>query len=209
MYCVQAADELGGGHEAVCASLRGALTSLLSDFPSLPHETLSDESGAASNDCLRWLDASGFLGMEDEESSSEGVEDDTDPEKAAREVSIERARQMVRAGDATAAIRLLSRRVDHEKSGRAKFLLDGEVASIMVERSEFRVARPKLEGLLQKIKDHNLEEWEAEDVVARILGLYFWCLEPDDDQGRDEILDRISALDENLARSIWEKVDER
>ena len=57
-------------------------------------------------------------------------------------------------------------RANRERSERASFIIRGEAARIMVERGETSVARPILEELLGEIDSHNLDDWEAGDVVA-------------------------------------------
>jgi hypothetical protein len=163
-----------------------------------------DDSAAASSDTLQWLQAAGFLRAEGEAEGEDEPSDDADPEKARREASFARAAQMVQAGDPDGAIQLLMGRADRETSERASFITRGEAAKIMVERGEVSVARPILDELLQEIDEHNLEDWEAGDVVAKPLGLLFRCLDPTEGPLRQQIYERICRLDPLLARELSE-----
>jgi type VI secretion system protein ImpA len=203
-YAILAADHLGSGYKAVTAALRGALRSHLRDLPSVATATLMDDSAAASSDTLQWLQAAGFLRAEGEAEGEDEPSDDADPEKARREASFARAAQMVQAGDPDGAIQLLMGRADRETSERASFITRGEAAKIMVERGEVSVARPILDELLQEIDEHNLEDWEAGDVVAKPLGLLFRCLDPTEGPLRQQIYERICRLDPLLARELSE-----
>ena len=121
-----------------------------------------------------------------------------------REASFERAQKMVQGGDPDGAIRLLMRRGDVERSERARFITRAEAAAIMVSRGEMVVARPILDELLKEVDQHNLEDWEAGEIVARPLGLLYRCLDPSEGPIRQQIYQRICRLDPLLARSIGE-----
>lgn len=204
-YSILAADKLGKEYDPVAVALRGALRSLLDDLPALATATLMDDSASASSETLTWLTAAGFIESEDDgDAGRPDPGDDTDPDQARREGSFERARQMVQGGDPDGAIRLLMRRADRERSERARFISRAEAAAIMVSRGEMAVARPILEELLQEVDQHNLEDWEAGEVVARPLGLLYRCLDPGEGPVRQQIYQRICRMDPLLARSIGE-----
>ncbi|MBT8398444.1 MAG: type VI secretion system domain-containing protein, partial [Gemmatimonadetes bacterium] len=203
-YSILAADKLGKDYHPVGATLRGALTSLLDDLPALVSATLMDDSAATSSETLAWLTAAGFVQVEEEGEVQPDPGDDTDPDRVRREGRFDRAQKLVQGGDPDGAIRLLMRRADRERSERARFLTRVEAAAIMVGRGELNVARPILDELLQKVDGHNLDEWEAGEMVARPLGLLYRCLDPDEGPLRQQIYQRICRLDPLLARSIGE-----
>jgi type VI secretion system protein ImpA len=203
-YSILAADKLGKDYEPVASSLRSALRSLLEDLPALATATLMDDSASASSETMAWLKAAGFVASgEDSEPPLDGS-DDTDPDHARREGSFKRAQQLVLSGDPDGAIRLLMRRGDVERSERARFITRAEAAAVMVSRGDVAVARPILDELLKEVDEHNLEDWEAGEVVARPLGLLFRCLDPSEGSARQQIYQRICRLDPLLARSIGE-----
>ena len=201
-YSILAADKLGSEYRPVAMALRGALKTALADLPALVTATLMDDSAAASPDTLTWLESAGFVRAGDAEADEGDASDDTDPERVRREASFDRARQMVQAGDPDGAIRLLMRRAHGERSERARFMARVEAAGIMVEGGEGPVARPILDELMKQIQEHNLEEWEAGEEVARPLGLLYQCLAQGEDPLRQQIYQRICRLDPLLARSM-------
>ena len=103
----------------------------------------------------------------------------------------------VRAGRTDRAIALLMREVGSEKTRRGRFLVQTELASIMVDGGHHAVAQPILEELMANVESHKLEEWESGDVVARPLALLYRCLERiDGDPGtRQALYLRICRLD--------------
>ncbi|MCJ7629111.1 MAG: type VI secretion system domain-containing protein [Longimicrobiales bacterium] len=201
-YSILAADKLGKEYRPVASALRGALKLLLEDLPSLAEATLMDDSSSASSETLAWLKAAGFV--ESGETGDPLPGEDTDPDQVRREASFERAQKMVQGGDPDGAIRLLMRRGDVERSERARFITRAEAAAIMVSRGELVVARPILDELLKEVDQHNLEDWEAGETVARPLGLLYRCLDPSEGPIRQQIYQRICRLDPLLARSIGE-----
>jgi type VI secretion system protein ImpA len=201
-YAILAADKLGGEFRPVAVALRGALKSALADLPALVTATLMDDSAAASPDTRTWLETAGFVRTGEEPGDGGDSPDDTDPERIRREASFDRARQMVQAGDPDGAIRLLMTRAQWERSERARFMARVEAAGVMVERGDGSVARPILDEIVKEIQEHNLEEWEAGEAVARPLGLLYRCLDPGEGPLRQQIYQRICRLDPILARSI-------
>jgi type VI secretion system protein ImpA len=201
-YAILAADKLGPEYRPVAMALRGALKSALADLPGLVASTLMDDSAAASPDTRTWLETSGFVRTGEGEGEGEDGVDDTDPERIRREASFQRARQMVQAGDPDGAIRLLMARARGEKSERARFMARVEAVGIMVERGDGTVARPILDELMKEIQEHNLEEWEAGEAVAKPLGLLYRCLGQGEDPLRQQTYQRICRLDPLLARSM-------
>jgi len=201
-YSILAADKLGAEYGPVAKALRGALRSALADMPALANAILMDDSAAASPDTLTWLETAGFIRAGDADADGADPSDDTDPDRVRREASFDRARQMVQAGDPDGAIRLLIRRAHGERSERARFMARVEAAGIMVERGDGPVARPILDELMKEIQEHNLEEWEAGEAVARPLGLLFRCLDQAESPLRQQIYQRICRLDPLLARSV-------
>jgi type VI secretion system protein ImpA len=203
-YSILAADKLGKDFSAVAGALRGALRSLLADLPALAEATLMDDSASASSDTLTWLRAAGFIAASGSDGPEADPGNDTDPDASRREGSFQRAQQMVQGGDPDGAIRLLLRRADAEPSERARFITRAEAAAIMVSRGEMAVARPILDELYKEVDQHNLEDWEAGEVVARPLGLLYRCLGSGEAPLKQQVYQRICRLDPLLARTLGE-----
>jgi type VI secretion system protein ImpA len=189
-YALTACDELGSEYQIVGAALRGALRSLLEDLPGLVDMTLMDDTPTANRETREWLTGLGAAAPNDQEPAvSPELPRSRDPRAAAL--------AEVRAGRTDRAIALLMREASSEKSHRGRFLLQTELASVMVDAGHHVVAQPILEELLSSVESHRLEEWEAGDVVARPLALLYRCLEKaDGDFGtRNALYLRICRLD--------------
>src|SRR6185312_4064146 len=77
----------------------------------------------------------------------------------------------VRAGRADRAIALLMREASREKTSRGRFLIQAQLARVMVDAGHEAVAMPILEQLISSIESHKLEEWEAGELVAAPMSL--------------------------------------
>jgi type VI secretion system protein ImpA len=194
-YALTACEQLGEEFLIVAAALKGALRSLLSDIPALVDMTLMDDTPTGNAETRKWLG-----------SILEAQATATAPEQSTEEVAPETLRPRggrnaalaeVRAGRTDRAIGLLMREAASEKTKRGRFLVQTELASIMVDGGHHIVAQPILEELIGSIEGHRLEEWESGDVVARPLALLYRCLEHlDGDPGtRQALYLRICRLD--------------
>ena len=103
----------------------------------------------------------------------------------------------VRAGRADRAIALLMREASREKTSRGRFLLQAQLARIMVDAGHEAVAMPILEQLIADIEAHRLEEWEAGELVAAPMALLYRVLEKTDGDAatRQSLYLRICRLD--------------
>jgi type VI secretion system protein ImpA len=177
-YTVTACDQLGSEYDRVAGAIRAALRSLLQDLPQLTEMGLEDDTPTANTETRNWLRESGL----DEPGSEPGVplaaplagswRSTTDP--------FERAMDRLRAGQPQKAIELLMTEAAREKSERGRFLRRSQAASIMVDEGMETVATPILQEMVDLVRDHKLEQWEAGDIVAQPLGLLFHCLSKGD-----------------------------
>jgi type VI secretion system protein ImpA len=110
----------------------------------------------------------------------------------------------VRGGRPERAIALLMNEVNREKTRRGRFLLQAELAAIMVDTGHEAVALPILEELVADIEAHKLEEWEAGAVVAHPMSLLYRCLTKTDQDPstRQQLYLRICRLDPVQAMSF-------
>ncbi len=92
---------------------------------------------------------------------------------------------------------MLLRDAEQETSARARFLSRAGAAGIMVDSGLEAVALPMLRQLHDLIEAHKLEDWEAGDVVARPLGLFYRCLRKlgGEDEFKTTLYRRICRLD--------------
>jgi len=198
-YAFTACERLGSEFAIVASALRGALRSLLADLPGLVDMTLMDDTATANAETRAWLKGIVEAESDSPELSAPTASDSThgrDPSGAAIAT--------VRGGRTDRAIAALMREVGSEKTKRGRFLLQTQLANIMVEANHHPVAQPILEELIAQVESHKLEEWEAGEVVARPLALLYRCLETlDGDAGaRQALYLRICRLDPLQAMSF-------
>jgi type VI secretion system protein ImpA len=194
-YALTACQQLGTEYEIVATAIRGALRSLLTDLPSLIDMTMMDDTAVANAETRKWL--SGLLERDvDAETADAGQNGAASPLPLGSRNGRSAALAEVRAGRTDRAIALLLREAEMEKSSRGRFLVQTELASIMVTAGHLAIAQPILEELLRHIDTHKLEEWESGDVVARPMALLYRVLENSGDAGvRQGLYLRICRLD--------------
>ncbi|HTE46794.1 MAG TPA: type VI secretion system protein TssA [Gemmatimonadaceae bacterium] len=196
-YVLTAVDALGSSYFPVAAAMRGALRSLLTDLPQLLDMTLMDDTPTANAETRAWLRNGDLLPSEASAtsygnagaSSSNGDSPGHDP--------LSLALAEVRSGHADRAIALLMREAGREKTSRGRFLLQAQLARIMVEAGHDQVAVPVLEQLLAAIESHRLEEWESGELVAAPMALMYRVLEKSgaDSGAQQSLYLRICRLD--------------
>jgi type VI secretion system protein ImpA len=199
-YALTACERLGTEFNAVTVALRGALRSLLADLPGLLDMTLMDDTPTANGETRTWLKS--IVEAEPNDAHPDVSGGSAEPSRAADANGA--AAAVVRAGRTDRAIASLMREVGGEKSKRGRFLLQTQLANIMVEANHHTVAQPILEELIAHVESHKLEEWESGDVVARPLALLYRCLEKldGDTSTRQALYLRICRLDPLQAMSF-------
>ena len=206
-YVLTACGSLGSEYHFVESAILGELRSLLADLPDLVDMTLMDDTPAANPETRAWL-RSRVLSTETappatDASAPEPLRTNGREDERPRDV---RALAMaeVRGGRADRAIQLLMNEVNREKTRRGRFLLQAELAAIMVDAGHEAVALPILEELVADIETHKLEEWEAGGLVARPMSLLYRCLTKTDgdSHARQQLYLRICRLDPLQAMSF-------
>jgi type VI secretion system protein ImpA len=187
-YAVTAAEALGSDYDAVASAMRGALRSLLLDLPRLLDMTLMDDTPTANSETRAWLrDLMKGAAPADGEGSALDLPIDDDEPRSRDPIAL--ANSEVRAGRADRAIALLMKESGREKTKRGRFLMQAQLARIMVDAGHYPVAMPILEQLIADIEAYRLEEWETGETVAAPMALMYTCLEK---------LDGDSSLRQNL-----------
>jgi len=199
-YVLTACEALGSEYDAVREAVRAALRSLLADRPQLVDMTLMDDTATANEETRGWL--KGVVGdtvarpapaaRDDDGAGSNGVHLDArlrDP--------IAVANTHARGGRHERAIALLMRESSREKTKRGRFVLQSQLARIMVEAGHEKIAMPILEELIADIEAYKLEEWEFGELVATPMTLLFRCMEKTDgdEAVRQSLYLRICRLD--------------
>lgn len=197
-YALTACDALGSDYFPVATAIRGALRALLADLPQLLDSTLMDDTPTANAETRAWLRSTIVLPTEGGESADEhggGAPEDNGEPRGRDPLTLAEAE--VRAGRADRAIALLMRGAGREKTSRGRFLLQAQLARIMVDAGHAGVAMPILDQLIADIEEHKLEDWEDGELVAAPMALLYRVLEltDGDPATRQSLYLRICRLD--------------
>ena len=199
-YMLTACDSLESGYQFVARAVRAELRTLLSEVPRLLDMTLMDDTPTANAETRAWL--RGIVtpdGAVAASAADDGVDVAAQP-RDARALAVAE----VRAGRPERAIALLNRQAAAEKTRRNRFLLETQLAGVMVEAGHEAVAQPILEELVTRIDEHKLEEWEGGDVVAQPMALLIRCIDKldGDTSTKQSLYLRICRLDPLQAISV-------
>jgi type VI secretion system protein ImpA len=95
------------------------------------------------------------------------------------------------------AVELLTAQLARERSPRASFVRQVQVAYVMVEAGLDQVAYPTLLQLMNVIEQQKLEQWEAGPLVAQPLALLCRVLDRTggDETMRSDLYRRVCRLD--------------
>jgi type VI secretion system protein ImpA len=208
-YAVTACDNLGGGFEAVGRAIRSELAMLLHDIPSLTDMTLMDDNPTANAETRQWLRDQGLVRSPEE--AAEASADGSSPprpimqnNRAQYDAVYERAKEAIQGGDVKRALGILTAEVSKERSPRARFMRQVQIAAVMVEGGHDALAKPILDELLNLVDTHQLENWEPGELIAQPLVLMHRCLTKldIDSSRREDIYLRIARLDPMQALSL-------
>ena len=201
-YTARACESLG--HEAAAAAVRGAMRSLLTDYPDLVSASLSDDTPAANNETQTWISESILPpppappepNMISAPSTTPAAATAGNNGSSAPDV-LELAQQAARSGRIQDAVELLSREISQERSGRARFLRKGQLAELCLSARQETIAYPILTELAEEIDGRKLEEWEEPSLLAQTLLLLFSCMGKlgYDDAAKQKIYQKICRLD--------------
>ena len=200
-YALTACDALGSDYFAVATAMRGALRSLLADLPQLLDMTLMDDTPTANAETRAWLRAD--IVREHEASASRQTATarlrrprrQREP-RVARPVLARRGRSARRPRRPRDLAAHASRRRARRRA-RGRFLVQAQLARIMVDAGHEAVAMPILEQLIADVESHKLEEWEAGELVAAPMALLYRVLTKTqaDESTRQSLYLRICQLD--------------
>jgi type VI secretion system protein ImpA len=205
-YALTAVRELGDEYAAVGDAIRGALHALLRDRPALTSMTLMDDAPTANTETLAWIASEPGDAISDvpgTDTASDSPSSEAERPRGGR-TPFERAQEEVRTGSPQRAIELLMRELAKERTPRGRFLRRIELTRIMVDAGLDAVALPMLEELQQLIETHQLEQWEAGDLVAQPLTLLYraYVKQGWDESTTQAIYLRICRLDPLAAMAV-------
>jgi len=206
-YVLNACAGLGPDYDVVARAIREELRRLLAEIPGLLDMTLMDDMPTAGPSTVTWLREEQLAGEGAAEASEPAPRPAPAPAAApSRDRTLERALSEVRAGRTQAALELLKREHDRERSPRGRFLRQVQLAKVMLEAGLAAVATPTLEQLVSQIDTLQLESWEEGTFVAEPLALLYRCLQRTDGDPSfmQTLYLRLSRLDPMLAIAVGE-----
>ncbi len=194
-YTARACENLG--HEAAAAAVRGAMRSLLTDYPDLVSASLSDDTQAANNETQAWIGESILPPPTSSAPATASAAATAGNNGSSAPDVVELAQQAARSGRIQDAVELLSREISHERSGRARFLRKVQLAELCLFARQETIAYPILTDLAEEIERRKLDEWEEPSLLAQALLLLFSCMGKlgYDDAAKQNVYQKICRLD--------------
>jgi hypothetical protein len=207
---VQAGD---ADRSAAVAACKALLRGFLADFPDLPRAELSDDTPTANAETRTWLEteilpaaAAAPPPVSAYEPPPQPAPLPTDDGSDAEPDAWTLAVADLRAGRAGEGFQRLRRAVLQATSGRERFRRKLQLAELCLMSKTPRAALPLLEELARQVDEFRLEQWEDEELCARVWGALYRCLRglgPDNGAADrlQKVYDRLCRLDINLALS--------
>ena len=155
---------------------------------------MADDTPVANGDTLQWLQDNALLpgAAPPAQPAQQEVRQEVRPEWMAppmeRQVSetadgelappdaYDLAMEAARSGKVQDAFAILSREIDHENSGRGRFLRKVQLAQVCLATGNDEIGRPILQGLAEEIEQKQLQGWEESEVIAQPLALLYRSL---------------------------------
>ena len=199
-YAIKACQESGGNYEAVGSAIRSSLGALLMQLPELPQSSFVDDTAVANSETIAWLHEV----LDSARGNSENTNGARPLDLALSSHAEERApdaqelaMKAARSGRMQEAMEILTREIDQERSGRARFEKKMQLAGVCLATGHESIAYPILKELAQEIERRRLEEWESPTVLANSLVLLLRCLNKmgGSEAEKQEIYQRICRLD--------------
>ncbi len=203
-HVVRACEELGTYYDSIATAVKSELRALLGDYPDLPAATLNDDTPAANAETQTWL------ATIREREAQRAAPIYTPPvyvtpngtqnseELGTAEIdSFTLALDAARAGRNQEAMEILSAEISHQGSGRGKFQRKMQLSQICMSIGHEAIARSILEELARMVDRHQLEEWEAPEMVAHSLSMLYECMQKlnGDPVEKQKLYARICRLD--------------
>jgi type VI secretion system protein ImpA len=194
----------GLGYEAAATAVRVELRTLLADYPDLLSASLSDDTPAANNETQAWIRENilppvattpGPAALPPSDMAFSNTIKNNN-HAAAPDIE-ELAQQAASAGRIQDAVELLSRAINEERSGRARFQRKVQLAALCLSTKHEAIACPILAELVEEIDRRKLEEWEESTALAHPMALLFRCMGKlgYDEAAKQRIYQKICRLD--------------
>lgn len=168
---------------------RSLLRTYLTDFPELSHAELGDGTPTANSETRNWLQEE-IVPPPPEPVESESYEPpayEPPPMEpyvpdASERVADEpadvwsQALELVEGRRINEAIDLIRRALATASSGRERFQRKLQLAELCLMANRHQVALPLSEDLARLVDEFRLEEWESEQLCARVWAAFYRCL---------------------------------
>jgi hypothetical protein len=195
---------------AAAGAVRALLRSVLTDFPELPESELSDGTPTANSETRTWLrdevlagSAPGFEPAAYAPPAAEPARDGNGGPEAEPD-AWDLALGAVRAGRVAEGLQTIRRAMNAASTGRERFVRKLQLAELCLMVNNHRVALPLSEDLARQVDEFRLEQWEDEQLSARVWAALYRCLRSagsDDASGERlrQVFTRLCRLDINQA----------
>jgi type VI secretion system protein ImpA len=162
---------------------RNLLRAVLAEFPDLPNAELADDTPAANAETRAWLESEILPPPPPEPQEAPSAYAPPEPEPmvvpdatAAEPDAWPLALEDLRSGRPADAFGRLRRALGEAVTGRDKFRRKLQMAELCLLVNNRRVALPLLEELARQVDEFHLEQWEDEELCARVWGALYRCL---------------------------------
>ncbi|HUS06617.1 MAG TPA: type VI secretion system protein TssA [Bryobacteraceae bacterium] len=198
-HVVRACEEQSTYYDPIANAIKSELRVLLQDIPSLLSATLTDDTPAANAETQAWLQELTAAGRSEARHPAPTM-DLSEPGEESSEAVIDSfalAMEAARSGRAQEGIEILAGEIARQNSGRGRFQRKLQLAQLCISIGHEPIAKSILEELARTIERHQLEEWEAADVVAHALGMLYACMQKldGDPVEKQKLYARICRLD--------------
>jgi type VI secretion system protein ImpA len=183
-YAVTAMGSADPDRSAAAAGVRAVLRAFLADHPDLPDAELSDGTPAANAETRAWLRAEVLPAAVPDVEPADALPTFEPPPRHERPDTVgdaapdvwEEALELARSRRAPEGIQLIRRAMNAAATGRERFLRKLQLAELCLMVNHHRVALPLSEDLARQVDEYRLEQWEDEQLSARVWGALYRCL---------------------------------
>jgi type VI secretion system protein ImpA len=204
------------GHKNAKRACRSVLSACLRDRSEWPEVLLRDGTPCASEATKGWIRtekigggprdlAEGLKRLKESSSppatSDNPPADETGPARKEAD-PWDQARSLSESGNAAEALAVMARAARQARTGRERFLLTLQQAELCLALERSGLALPLLDGLVQRVDEFRLEQWEDSSLCVRVFSNLYRCLRGQDEARARVIYNRLCQLDVSEALAL-------
>lgn len=219
-YALAAMASGDSDRSAAALACRSLLRTYLTDFPDLSGSELGDGTPTANSETRSWLLEEIVPPAPEPEPSESHEPEAYEPppmqpyvpeprELAADEVADvwTEALLLVQDRRINEAIDLIRRALTTASTGRDRFQRKLQLAELCLMANRHQVALPLSQDLARLVDEFRLEEWESEQLCARVWAAFYRCLRAgsagsSNSEKLPQVFSRLCRLDINLALAL-------